>query len=112
METDQMTPAQPYHELRIYAHGLCTSPVCKSWDDSDSRYRLRCATWTYSSKTTTNSRKQEKTQGGISFAVFYSPRSISPIRDLLLTNATFECFSSLKKKEEKKNQFLFRGKFF
>lgn len=95
-------------KVRIYAQGLCTSPVFKSRDDSDSRYRLRYVPWTYSTKTTTNSREQEKTQGGISFSIPYSPRSISPIRDLLLTNATFECFSSLKKRKREKKQFLFR----
>lgn len=89
-------------KLRIYAQGLRTSPVFKSQDDSDSRYRLRYVTWTYSKKTTTDSTEQEKTQGGISFSILYSPRSISPIRDLLLTNATFECFSSSKKKKRKK----------
>lgn len=99
-------------KLRIYAQGLCTSPVFKSQDDSDSRYRLRYVTWTYSTKTTTNSREQEKTQGGISFSILYSHRNISPIRDLLLTNATFECFSSLKKKKEKKINFCLEKYFF
>lgn len=98
-------------KVRICAQGLCTSPVFKSRDDSDSRYRLRYVPWTYSTKTTTNSREQEKTQGGISFSILYSPRSISPIRVLLLTNATFECFSSLKKRKREKNQFLFRHVF-
>lgn len=89
-------------KVRVYAQGLCTSPVFKSRDDSDSRYRLRYVPWTYSTKITTNSREQEKTQGGISFSILYSPRSISPIRVLLLTNATFECFSSLKKRKRGK----------
>lgn len=82
---------------------LCSGSVCKSSIQIMRLLRFPIwtqdmSTWPYSTKTTANSREQEKTKQN-------SPRT---------ANATFQCFSTLKKRKGGGgwNQFMFRGNFF
>lgn len=108
METDQGTLAHLWVsiKLRIYAQGLCASPVFKSRDYSNSQNE-DMSTWPYSTKTAANSREQEKTKQnrvGFPFFILYSPRT---------ANATFECFSSLNEKKKGGGESIYvQRKFF
>lgn len=99
-------------KVRIYAQSLCTSPVFKSQDDSHSRYRLRYVPWTYSTKTTTNSREQEKNPGWD--FLFYSLQSQEHLSNqgLAINKCNIWILQQLKEKKEGKKSISVQTIFF